>query len=125
MRPSVFCVVSVFCVCVCVYWVLCFVLFCVVVLDWVVQVLQQVGEIGEARSIYESVIDCRTQQLGAKHADTLMAQMNLAILHKEQGEFEKARAVRTLTAHCTALYDRDQSTAPFCLTLSNRGRVME
>ena len=77
----------------------CFVLFCVVVLDWVVQVLQQVGEIGEARSIYESVIDCRTQQLGAKHADTLMAQMNLAILHKEQGEFEKARAVRTL--HCT------------------------
>eukprot|EP01046_Picozoa_sp_COSAG06_P041782 COSAG06_NODE_5232_length_3623_cov_56.295403_3_plen_84_part_00 len=70
------------------------------------QVLQQVGEIGEARSIYESVIDCRTQQLGAKHADTLMAQMNLAILHKEQGEFEKARAVRTLTAHSlhTALH---------------------
>ena len=66
------------------------------------QVLQQVGEIGEARSIYESVIDCRTQQLGAKHADTLMAQMNLAILHKEQGEFEKARAVRTLHTHCTA-----------------------
>ena len=89
--------------CLCLYSVvcsvLCFVLFCVVLLDCVVQVLQQVGEIGEARSIYESVIDCRTQQLGAKHADTLMAQMNLAILHKEQGEFEKARAVRTL--HCT------------------------
>ena len=79
--------------------VFCVVSFCCVLLDWVVQVLQQVGEIGEARSIYESVIDCRTQQLGAKHADTLMAQMNLAILHKEQGEFEKARAVRTL--HCT------------------------
>ena len=75
-------------------------MFCYVVC--VVQVLQQVGEIGEARAIYESVIDCRTQQLGAKHADTLMAQMNLAILHKEQGEFEKARAVRTL--HWTALY---------------------
>ena len=59
-----------------------------------IQVLQQVGKIAEAQAIYESVIEGRTEQLGPNHADTLMAQMNLAILHKEQGDFEEARKVR-------------------------------
>ena len=65
------------------------------------QVLQQVGKVSEAQAIYESVIEGRTEQLGPNHADTLMAQMNLAILHKEQGDFEQARQVGGLT--CGAL----------------------
>ena len=54
------------------------------------------GKIAEAQAIYESVIEGRTEQLGPNNADTLMAQMNLAILQKEQGDFEQARKVREI-----------------------------
>ena len=48
--------------------------------------LQELGEVAEARRLYEAVVEGCTQQLGAGHTYTLKAKMNLAILLQEQGE---------------------------------------
>jgi tetratricopeptide (TPR) repeat protein len=58
--------------------------------------LQQAGEITEARRLYGVVVAGRTMALGAEHAETLTAQMNLAVLLKHTGQMKEARQLYEL-----------------------------
>ena len=54
-------------------------------------VLQQMGDLSEARHLYEVAMERQTQQLGPTHVDTLTTQVKLAYLLKEMGQRAESR----------------------------------
>ena len=81
-------------------------------IDSMATLLEDMGQLGEARPLYEEALRARRETLGNRHQETLLSISNMGQLLQAMGQLEEARALyeEALQASREVLGDRHPET---------------